>query len=243
MLLKVGAKNLDVLIAATERFSAGAEAYLETAIQRLAGPDNKALILPALAEHHDLVGLVVKYGWQAEAHDMLIAGLKDEQVHYLPKEWIQAVASFREPSTYPDLKAYLIRCSNRQATFNAIRKLPDIHLAATVEQAWTKAKHGNSYELADASIMAITFGHLDALEALVNILRQSENDSELKRAATLIKRHTPATGDNAALVAWFDANRDHLVDFDAKPGRFEPQANAVAPSPVPQPTTTDDGAR
>jgi hypothetical protein len=93
--------------------------------------------------------------------------------------------------------------------------------------------------MSDASAVAITYGYFDALEVLVNILRQSENESELKRAATLIKRHTPATGDNAALVAWFDANRDHLA-FDAKQKKFLPGSATATPSG--QERTKDDDA-
>ena len=70
--------------------------------------------------------------------------------------------------------------------------------------------------------MAADFGHADALEVLADILKQDEEGADQRRAAVLFRRYTPATGDNAALIAWYEANRDRLV-FDPKQKQFLPQ--------------------
>jgi hypothetical protein len=240
MLLKVGANNIDVLFEEDNLFD-GESAdrrvtmYLEMAIQQLARPEDKELVLRALPEHHGLVTLVTKYFWQADAHDTLVGVLKDERQNYLPRAWIQAVASFVEPATYPDLKAYLVRCTNKQETFNAIRKLPGIDLKETVDAAWKKARYApTTYQVLDGCAMAASFGYLDALDALVKILKQDDNDMDRRRAATSLKRYTPATGDYDALVAWFEAHREELV-FDSKQVRFLPRPSPEPATPAAQP--------
>jgi hypothetical protein len=82
--------------------------------------------------------------------------------------------------------------------------------------------------------MAASFGYLDALDALVKILKQDDNDMDRRRAATSLKRYTPATGDYDALVAWFEAHREELV-FDSKQVRFLPRPSPEPATPAAQP--------
>jgi hypothetical protein len=233
MLLKVGPQNIDVLISAKARLDSVILArapglYLELAIQQLARPEDKDLILRSLLKDHDLISVVGRFGWRVEAHDTLVAALKDESQGTLPRAWIQAVASFDEPATYAALKAYLIRCSNRQMTYNLIRRLPGIDLRDAVEAAWKKARYSpNPHEVVDGCAMAADFGHLEALDALVTVLQQDDNENDRKQAEALFKRYTATTGDDDDLAAWFEANRDHLV-FDAKTKKFVVPA---APNP------------
>lgn len=223
MLCKVGKENVDELMAADDRMGrARGSVYLDEAIEKLARPEDKALVLKALASHPRLVTLVVKYQWKAEAHATLLAGLKDPHERSLPKEWIEAVASFEEPGTYPDLKAYLVRCFNRQQTFEAIKALPGIDLRDTVAESWKNAQRGTPGEQLAGCAMAAEYGHIDALDALVRILKESENDVQLRRAAVLLRRYTNATGDSDELVAWYQANRDNLR-FDEQQRKFLPK--------------------
>jgi hypothetical protein len=174
MLCRVGSQNLDALIAAESGKAFGLVRYLDWTVLRLARPEDKKLILRALPEHTGLVDVVVKYGWQAEVHDILIAGLKDESQRVLPRAWIEAVASFQEPGTYPDLKAYLLRSLRKNETFQVIRTLPGIDLKDTVEAVWKKSKYGMPFQIIDACPMAAEFGHLDAVAALVDLLKQRD---------------------------------------------------------------------
>ncbi len=221
LLAKVGPENIRLLLRAAENVkSANGTYFLDEAIGRLARPEDKEAILGALAGETGLIDIVLKYGWQGDARDALMAVLGDENQRALPRGWIQAVASFKDPSTYPALKAYLVRCASKQQTYNAIRKLPGIDLAATVDAAWKSARYGQPYEILNASIMAGEFGHADVLDGLAKILKQDDgNEAQQARAATIFRRLTPATGDNASLIAWYDANHGHLV-FDAKQKKF-----------------------
>ena len=150
--LQVGVGNLGALIdAAADRngnfFSAS---YLNGAVDRLARPADKALILRNLAADHALADLVLRYGWATEARPTLLLLLADPTQEYLPGSWIQAVATLQDPATYPDLEAYLVRGVNRQQTFNAIRRLPGIDLGKSVALAWTKAKYAQPSLVVDA---------------------------------------------------------------------------------------------
>jgi hypothetical protein len=230
MLAKVGPGNTDVLLGAIDRAWPGTnQAYLlQLAVLRAAGPEDKAAVLRALAANPILVDLVVKFGWQADCRDTLIAALRDERKNSLPRSWLTAVAALRDPATYPDLKAYLIRTHSRQSTYNAIRKLPGIDLRDTIAASWKAAESGTQAEAVDAAAMAVDAGYPDALATLVNVLRQDDvsEPQQITRAMTLVKRYTPATGEAAAVVAWYDANKDRLV-FNARRGKFLP-----APAPA-----------
>jgi hypothetical protein len=226
MLAKVGAGNTDVLLGALDRArpSGGGRILILAAI-RASGPEDKETVLHALAANHDLANLVVKFNWQADCRDTLLSELRDEKNTDLPRDWIVAVAALEDPTTYPDLQAYLLRARNRQAAYNAIRKLPDIDLGETIAAAWKRAQAGTRTEMIDAAAMAIDVGYPDALEALITVLREDDvgQPQQLTRTLTLIRRYTPAKGDAAAIVAWYDANKAALV-FDANRRKFIPQS-------------------
>ena len=108
MLAKVGAQNMDVLINFAARSKNGPDVYVWGAVKKLARPEDKEIILQALPANHDLIDIVVKYGWVSDAKETLTSALSKEN-EYLPGEWIKAVASFQGPSTYADLTKYFIR--------------------------------------------------------------------------------------------------------------------------------------
>jgi hypothetical protein len=191
----------------------------------MSGPNDKAAVLRALAGDPALVDLVVRFNWQADCRDTLIAALRDPEKNSLPRGWITAVAKLQDPATYPDLKAYLVRTRYRQSTYNEIRRLPGIDLRETVDASWKRAKSGTPAEVTDAAAMAADVGYPDALETLVNILRAGDfnEPQQITRALTLVRRYVPATGNAAALVAWYDANKDRLT-FSAGQRKFMPAA-------------------
>jgi len=128
------------------------------------------------------------------------------------------VASLQDPATYPALKAYFIRGGNPQSTFAAIRTLPGFELADAVDKAWKKAKY-NEWWATNMCGIAAEFGHADALEAAANILRTTNREDYRDEARKALKDFTPASGDDAAILAWFAANRDKLV-FDEQNKKF-----------------------
>jgi ABC-type transport system involved in multi-copper enzyme maturation permease subunit len=222
MLEKVGPENLDVLIGCSTRLgSCSQKTYISSAIQRLVRPEDKALILQALADDRDLVQLVINFGWQADARDILISGLNQDKQD-LPEDWIKAVALLHDPSTYPALKAYFVNRGDKQDTLNAIKGLPGIDLPDAVGEMWKKARYGSSYDVMNAYEIAAEYGHVDALETATGILKKEKNQYQLKRARAVITKLTPASGDDATLIAWFQANRDKLA-FDPQSKKFQLQ--------------------
>lgn len=227
MLQRVGSDNVDVLFAAQEHLNPGpADFYVSSAIARLARPEDKAAILAALPKHHGLIGAVLKHGWKTEARDTLLAGLRDSQQRNLPPLWIRAVVSLGDPDTYSDLTNYLARCRNRYQTLVAIEKLPGVDLGPAVDAAWKSAQHGLPFELLDGCAMAAEFGHADALEKLVNILKQDNNDLDVKRAAALFKRFTSTTGSPSELIDWYEKNRGRIKFDSARKKYLTPKDDA-----------------
>ncbi len=221
MLKKVGHENIDVLLDVQDTFRNGRlEGALDSAVAQIAQPEDKRIILGALEKHNLLVDVVMRNDWAADARETLLSGLRDTQQRALPADWIRAVASLKDPATYPDLEAYLVRCRRKQETFNSIRKLPGIELADTVDLAWKQARLESPGEVLAAAGMAAGYGHADSLDELAKILKDDESSSaEQTRAANIIRHYTGATGNDDAVAAWLEQNRDRLV-FDPAQKRY-----------------------
>jgi len=219
MFARVGASNLDALLDARSNLSTGSgpARYIDLAITQLVRPEDKDFILQALPSQHQLADVVLNQGWQVDARYILIAGLSGDERN-LPDAWIKAIASLQDPATYAALKAYFLRCNNPVSTFAAIRNLPGIELSDTVDVAWKRAK-GEPFPAANMCGIAAEFGHLDALDMAATFLRTSQHAYDRNAGRDVLKKFTPAAGDDAALLAWFDANRGKLA-FDAQSKKF-----------------------
>jgi len=221
MIEQVGPEHLDVLLdLAIHSPSNEPPYYLNVAIQHLARPEDKALILQALPADHDLIELVAKYGWEAEARDTLISVLGQQQ-NYMSISWIKSAATLKDPATYPGLKAYFIEGQDTQQTYDAIKDLPSLDLSDAVDSMWKKARYGDSKM--DGCEIAARYGHADALDAAAEVLalNKVKNSYAPERARKVITECTPATGDDNALVAWVRSNHGKLV--------FNPQTRKYAP--------------
>jgi hypothetical protein len=194
MLKKVGHENIDVLLDVQDTFRNGRlGGALDMAAAQITEPGDKKLVLGELEKHPLLVDVVVKNDWAPEARETLLSGLRDAQQRALPADWIKAVASLRDPATYPDLEAYLVRCRRKQETFNAIRRLPGMELADTVDLAWKQAKIEGPGDVLAAAGMAAGYGHIDALDELAKILKDDESSSAEQTRASSITRPRPGT--------------------------------------------------
>ena len=220
MLAKVGAQNLDVLIEIANRTNSEAAFYLWEAVTKLARPEDKEMVLAALGTHHDLIKLVIKNGWVADAKETLLTVLSKEN-GYLPPDWIKAIASLQDPATYPELTKYFIRHSGeRKSTFAAIKNLPGLDLSQAVAEAWKRARFQSESEAREMIPIAAEYGNIEALDLAVKLLKGgSQNNHERKLASEALRTFTAATGDDRALVAWFEANRAKLT-FDGASKKF-----------------------
>ena len=202
MLAKVGRKNADVLI---ETYDQRVDYYFEYALKQVAGEEHKDLVIAALAEHPRLASVVVHKGWAADAREVLTNALK-VRPRYLPGEWIDAVASLRDPATYEDLRAYFIEGMNKNHTYDAIKSLPGIDLEDAVIEAWERPR---GFPLTDEKkrLAPIAIGHgIDAaLETAFGLLGGEKWLAERARGSVL--RHTEAAGSDEEIKAFYERHK------------------------------------
>ncbi len=219
MLARVGAGHIDVLVQAAE-YSPMADVYVVWAIDRLARPEHKALVLDALPRLPELVQVVLARGWLEDAKGTLVEGLRYREC--LPTEWVQAVASFKDPDTYAGLKYYFVHGANRRDTYGAIKHLPGIELSDAVAQAWRRSRPSR-WEAARIAPIAIEWGHLDALAYAVSALTGTPRPDhalyDMWGLWTAVLRHSDAPRSAEGLKSWFEGNRDNLV-FDPETRKF-----------------------
>jgi peroxiredoxin/endonuclease III len=237
MLTRIGPEHLDMLID-TFRLNPRRSYHIKYAINRLARAEDKDLILAALPRLPDLIEAVVDNGWVEEARPILIAKLKARPDH-LPTKWVTAVASFKDPETYDDLKNYFIYCWSPSMVYSAIKDLPGIDLTDAVAQAWERAKYGREFQTAMMAPVAIEFGHLDALEQAVKDI-DVDSGTRVHNARKLVTRFTDARGSDNEIREWFKKNKDRLT-FDKEKGRFSATGASPSEDQAIQPTPRVEG--
>jgi hypothetical protein len=93
-LVEVGAQHADLLVEATDD-NVPLGAYAAWALERVATEADKGLVLEHLRHTHRLAIVVLAKGWQQDARDVLVDGLKG-YTGYMPDEWLRALASLHE---------------------------------------------------------------------------------------------------------------------------------------------------
>lgn len=223
MLTRVGPEHLNILLE-FQRREPSRSYSLRQAINRLAGPEHKKMILKVLQEDSWLIEAVITNGWIEEARPTLLKGLSASPGH-LPTEWIKTVASFKTPETYEDLKNYFIYSGSNSTIYDTLKDLPGIDLTDAVEKAWRRAKYSHRFTSQAMLPIALEFGHPDALEIMVGEL-DKPSDMRLWDPRDLLLKFTSASGSNEEIQQWYEANKDRIV-FD--PG----QHHFVIEEPIP----------
>jgi len=217
MLVQIGHENLDELLTITSAYES-TMAYTVAAISALAIEEDKEKIIKALDRHPPLVEVVMAKGWVQDARVVLIRRLK-ENPSYLPYQWIAAVASLQDPSTYDALAMFLANGSNRRITYKCIASLPGIDLTKAAPIAWEKSK-GDRYEVAELTEAALSVGYLPALDFVVETLENNNNlPPQQYSPRALMFQFTGIQGNNVEMKTWYDANRKKLI-FDSNTKRF-----------------------
>lgn len=217
-LLKVGPDNLDVLIDERSDHGSRFQWTLQDAIAHLVRPQDKALVLDSLEIDPELIGVVVKQGWVADAHATLAREIALRK-QGLPSQWPLVLASLNDPATYGDLVWYFINTYDRGHLFAAIKDLPGIDLAKAVDAAWKKTRL-DPHRAQETIAAAAQFGHPDAIDVAVKLIDTGDDSyGGVVLATEMLKHYTPATGDKKAVVAWVKAHRDKLV-FDPVGKKF-----------------------
>lgn len=220
MLARVGSTNLQSLVDALEGPQGCGDYHLEAAICRIADSQNKDIILRVLPFHHDLVKIVTQMGWENDAKATLVAELKNK-TDYLPREWITAVVALKDPTTYPVLRDYFIYGHNKEWTYYEIKDLPIEDMPAAVADAWQRSRSGDPANKLTMVMVALQFGHKDALEWVLKMLtdaspRNYDHASEIRN---LVLKHVDFYGSNNEVANWYRTNRDQ-IKFDAVSKKF-----------------------
>lgn len=216
MLAKIGNENLELLL--KKNINHQLDFYAIPAIARLAMPKDKELILKYLPFKKKLVKVVTQKGWEEDAKVILYNELR-QIPHYLPTEWIKAIANLQESCIYEDLKQYLILGSNKTWTYEAIKLLPGIELDEAVIKAWENAKRDEWAKNSFAPI-ALAHGQVDALAVIIESLDSSPNDHDaVRHPRKYILQYTYAMGSNNDIRSWYDENKKNLL-FDTEKRKY-----------------------
>jgi len=230
MLEKVGAQNVDLLI---DMARDNHNYYLNRAVNALAQPDQKAMVIDALATNHDLIDTITDHGWQLDAKPTLLKVFAENNSNNGGNlnSWVIAVASLKDPSTYDALKNYYIDNPNEDV-FKALQPLPNFDLAGAVGAAWNKARAGKPWLVRNMLPAAAQVGEPDVLDIAVKMLKSNRDDYARQRARKVLRNFTPATGaTDADLIAWYESNKADLV-FDQPSGKFVLRSQVLPTAPT-----------
>jgi len=231
LLTDLGPKRLPLLIEALE--DARARGLLMPVVIELADAEHKALILELLPEHKELMSVVTRKGWVKDARPVLLAALKEEGGD-LPHDWIQAVASLEDPTTYPALLEYFIENSNGTSLYDTLRRLPDLDLTDAVAKAWRRSVGQQDQQRMQMARIAAEYGQFSALQFLVRMTRAHNEEYQRKEALKLVYRFVDFDGEDEEFKGWWEKNKDRLV-FNKESGMFE-----VSDKPVVRPAEKDE---
>jgi len=211
MLAEVGPENVDLLIQESKRF----DNYNIWAIEKIAGPEHKELILQNLSRLPDLITVVVKHEWEIDAREVLLKGLKTRE--NLPRGWIHAVAGLEDPETYPALIMYFENGSNKIYTYNAIRNLSGVDLTDAVLKAWKQVRYSSvEWEVRSLSPVAIEYGIVDSLDFAARQLLSDQGD-DWNPIREAVNRYVGVFYSDENFSKWLKQNKGTIYfDSEAK---------------------------
>jgi len=186
------------------------------------GPDNVDVLLEFYSSYEGLPAghIYVHQAWEA----LVDARHKKLVIEHLPSNSSLIQLVEREGWT-DDAREILIaelRSKPENLPFEwveAIAELPGIDIAPSVAEAWRRAKREPFAKLSVAKA-AVEFGHLDALEALVDSIDDPQGTSMFMEARGTILRRIGFYGSNEQIRTWFAENKDKLV-FNPNSKKFE----------------------
>lgn len=218
MLVKVGESNIPTLI---ELGRTRIPFYVVEAIKRLATEQSKQLIITSVADFPDLAGVILAKRWVPEAREELLAVLRNRMVYVSPAV-IQAIASLRDPSTYPDLVDTFVTGPNRMLTYQYLAGIPGLDLGEGVARAWEIVKQTlpeGDWERLGMAALACEYGQVDALVEIVSAVRKQGAAGFDPQMRMRVLGALPGGVTLANAVEWVSANREKIT-FDPKTRRF-----------------------
>lgn len=221
MLEKVGHDNLDLLLEALSLPGSGSF-YLLPAIDRLAQPGDRDVIVASLPQIPKLIEVIQGHSW-TDAAKPRIHEILAKKPGWVSGLLVKALASLRDPSTYDDLTIAFSRTYGKYTLFETLRTLPGFDVQKAVDAAWEfqKTPDRGYFPQSDpedyaTAILAAQYGHKDALDYLfkvydakVKIPRGYPDATEAIRSAADI----PSTEDPAD---WYRKSQATLHFDEAK---------------------------
>lgn len=254
LLTQIGPQNADLLFYALYNRPYGyGGLYLQQAINQmdLQGTPCKPMLLQFLSTQNqgydELIESVRKNHWESAAEPILLERLKESNTsgNWVREEWVLALASLRDPATYPTLLTYAKnRMEKGNNQLNLIRAIPGSLISELLADLWKKAR--GSKKEGDLLGTATSWGVTDALQRSAEILRvvtgTSKEEQSLKNQARETLKNATACPTNGLLdqelAAWYESNKPNLT-FDPHLGRFLPHARPVVDQQAAWPQPSD----
>ena len=235
MLEQVGPQNVDLLIDLTRTSHSF---YLNWAIRDLVREDHRDLVIAAFPSNHDLIDVIVGHHWEKDASAALLAALAGNGTDGTSLQNIErgdaiavALASLKDPKTYPVLSTYYVQRPDRRL-FDTLAACPGFDVKAMVDAAWQNRVHAQEWEIRNVLGPAFQFNEPDVLNTALKLLKTNDRYTEQMVDKTL-RTYTPVVGSNESeLIAWITAHKDKLV-FDPAAKKFVLQGEAPMQAPVP----------
>lgn len=220
LLSKIGEEYIEILFKYAVHSETWLRFYSLNAINVMATEKSRKYFPMYLKKSPRLIITINKNGWQNDVRMILLEGIKNNWKN-LPYEWIEAIASFKDPSTYDDLATYYIESEYKYSIYERLKNLPDFPLKESTIKAWENAKYSDSWQSRMLSIIAVQYGQLDALEYIVNLLKKSSKKALFqKHIVAFINATNAKVKTKQEVITWYDLHKGQL-SFSKKSMRFE----------------------
>ncbi len=217
MLSDVGPENIVFLFEALGKARGAADSHVERAIQHVIQDSHRKLLLTYLPFHPQLASIVVARGWQKDAGDVLIDGLKRDI--YLNDAWFQAVASLGDDRVPEAVRRYMVSGGNPAAAYRVLKGLDYNKLDEAVHETWRALLVAQSRLLDEFATIAATHGVLDALKRVAHAVESGEATFRLPDQKRALRELLPYEGTPRELATIVLESLDRL-SFDARTRRY-----------------------
>jgi hypothetical protein len=211
---KVGRENMNLLLRYSD--SRNRERYALFAIEKLVREDDKEFILQHLYDYPALMDVVMNFGWEPDAKEILIRGLKTHRS--INGDWFLAVAKMKDPETYPLLLDRFIHANfGRKKLYAYLQAASIPGIAEAVPKMWKAAQYSFA-DLDNVYPIAMEHGIVDALYVAIERLQNGYDYEQGLARRELIKFVGPFAADQD-LFDWYAANKGQIT-FDSERKKF-----------------------
>lgn len=214
LLMQVGSEHLHVLI--DETYShVGWHNYGIEVIKRLATDQHKSRIIDTFKRYSKYASVIYAKDWHHEYQGLLIEGLRKNR-HYVPSDWIKAVAEFDREDARQVLIEYFKYGWNNHITYKYIAGLSgiDAELAKAIPIAWSTASEKNPHAQGELTPRALELGYKPAFKFVMTSLASNAGKPRYSmNPHALALRFTDQTGSATEILRWYKSNQ-HSIRFD-----------------------------